>query len=364
MKLSRLVPIIAVLALAVAVAGCGGGSDSASDLSSTDVAVVGEQSISKTQFQDLMATAEASFKQQGRKFPKQGTSEYASIKSQAVTLLVQQAEREQKAKALGIDISDKQIDDRLAQIKKQYFQGKESTYKAQLKKQGLSEEQVRSDIRAQLISEALFKKVTNDVKVSDADVHAYYVAHGSEYQQPESRKVATSSSRRRAGRRRLRAAEERRRFRQAREEILARHGLRGAGRQLRRGQGPLGRTVRQGCVRAEDERDLAAGQDPVRLARDPGAERDQARGEDAREAGRTPDPAAAAADEAQRRRQRLGEGPAEGLLQGLADQVPGRIRADPRSLHDRVVRRHRHRRLGIASEPWATSPRLSSISNS
>jgi len=188
MKMSRLAPLLAVLPLVLAVAGCGGGGGGAK-VSSSDVAVVGEQSISKQQFQDLMATAEASFKQQGRKFPKQGTSEYASIKSQAVTLLVQQAEREEKAKDLGIEISDKQIEDRLDQIKKQYFQGKESTYKAQLTEQGLTEEQVRSDIKAQLISEELFKKVTNDVKVSDADVHKYYVEHGAEYQQPESRSV-------------------------------------------------------------------------------------------------------------------------------------------------------------------------------
>jgi len=188
MKVSRLVPLVAVLALVVVVAGCGGGGSS-EDLSSSDVAVVGGQEISKTQFDSLMATAEASFKQQGRKFPKQGTSEYASIKSQAVTLLVQQAEREAKAKDLGIEISDKQVDARLKQIKQQYFQGKESTYKSQLKKQGLTETQVRSDIRAQLISEELFKKVTTDVKVSDGEVHKYYVEHGTEYQQPESRSV-------------------------------------------------------------------------------------------------------------------------------------------------------------------------------
>ena len=60
-----------------------------------------------------MATAKASYKQQGQTFPKQGTTEYATIKSQAITLLVQQAEREQKAKDLGIEITDKQIDARL-----------------------------------------------------------------------------------------------------------------------------------------------------------------------------------------------------------------------------------------------------------
>jgi foldase protein PrsA len=183
-----LIPAAAVLLLALAVAGCGGGGSSAK-LESSDVAVVGQSQISRTQFDDLMATAQASFKQQGRAFPKQGTTEYATIKSQAVTLLVQQAEREEKAKDLGITISDKQIEDRLKQIKQQYFQGSEAKYKDQLKKQGLSDEQVRSDIKAQLISEALFKKVTDGVKVSDSEVHKYYLAPPDQYKQPESREV-------------------------------------------------------------------------------------------------------------------------------------------------------------------------------
>jgi parvulin-like peptidyl-prolyl isomerase len=187
MKMSRLAPILAVLVAVLAVAGCGGGGTAKP--AKDQVAVVGNTPVSKTQFDDLMATAQASYKQQGRKFPKQGTSEYATIKSQAVTLLVQQAEREEKAKDLGVDISDKQIDARLKQIKQQYFGGKEAQYKAQLKKQGLTEEQVRSDVKSQLISEELFKKVTSDVKVTDAEVHKYYVEHPDQYKQPANREV-------------------------------------------------------------------------------------------------------------------------------------------------------------------------------
>jgi foldase protein PrsA len=187
MKTSRLTLLLLAALAVLAVAGCGGSKTA--KLSSSDVAVVGQQPIGKTQFEDLMSTAQASFKQQGRTFPKQGTAEYATIKSQAVTLLVQQAEREEKANGLGIKVSDTQIAARLKQIKKQYFQGKEATYKAQLAKQGLSDAQVRADIKAQLVSEALFKKVTDGVKVSDADVHAYYLAHPDQYKQAESRQV-------------------------------------------------------------------------------------------------------------------------------------------------------------------------------
>jgi parvulin-like peptidyl-prolyl isomerase len=59
-----------------------------------------------------------------------------------------------------------------------------------VKANGLSEATVRSDIvEPQLISEAIYKKVTGDVKVTDKDVAAYYKSHPKTYQQPESRDV-------------------------------------------------------------------------------------------------------------------------------------------------------------------------------
>ena len=177
---------ILVLA-AAALAGCGGGSSAS--VKSSDVATVGKVHIEKTDFDALIDQAKRSYAQQGRKFPKQGTADYETVKGQAVTLLVQQAEREEKAKSMGIDVSDKDVQKRLDQIKKQYFGGSEKKYQAQLKKQKLSDEQVRKDIRAQLISEAVFNKVTKDVKVSDGEVHDYYIGHPQLYSQPQTRDV-------------------------------------------------------------------------------------------------------------------------------------------------------------------------------
>ena len=111
------------------------------------------------------------------------------MKSQAVTLLIQQAEREAKADSMGIKITNADVDKRLAEIKKQYFQNKESKYQAQLKKQHLTDASVRNDIRSQLISEAVFNKVTSSVKVSDSEVHDYYTTHPQLYSQPQSRDV-------------------------------------------------------------------------------------------------------------------------------------------------------------------------------
>ncbi|HEX4677928.1 MAG TPA: SurA N-terminal domain-containing protein [Gaiellaceae bacterium] len=179
--------LLPIALVAVLLAGCGGGSSAS--LSSGDVAVVGDIHVTKPQFDALIAQAQRSFQQQNRPFPKQGTTEYQTVKGQAITLLVQQAEREAKASSMGIKISTSDIDKRLTQIIKQYFHGKQSEYKAQLKKQKLTDTQVRNDIRSQLISEAVFNKVTSSATVSNSEIHAYYVAHPQLYSQPQSRDV-------------------------------------------------------------------------------------------------------------------------------------------------------------------------------
>lgn len=184
-KVKFLAPIILCAAL---LAGCGGGGGSASP-QSNDVATAGTVHITKAQFTALMDQAKRSFAQQGRQFPKQGTTEYETIKSQAVTLLIQQAERAAKANEMGIKISDKDIQQRLDQIKKQYFGGSEKRYQAELKKQCVTDAEVRSDVGANVLSDEIYKKVTTGAKVSDTEVKAYYDSHTSVYTQPETRVV-------------------------------------------------------------------------------------------------------------------------------------------------------------------------------
>jgi hypothetical protein len=183
-KATALLPIVLVAVLA---AGCGGGAGGS--VSNGDAAVVGNVHIAKSDVDTLLAQAKRSYKLQGRAFPKQGTPDYQSVKGNAVTLLVQQAEREAEAKSMGITVSDKDVQKRLDQIITQYFQGKQSKYRAQLKRQHLTEAQVKKDIRSQLISEALFNKVTKNVSVSADDVHQYYLTHSQLYSQPQSRDV-------------------------------------------------------------------------------------------------------------------------------------------------------------------------------
>jgi parvulin-like peptidyl-prolyl isomerase len=175
-------PILFVIAL---VAGCGGSGGSAS-VNSSDVAVVGSTHISKTSYDDLITQAKQSL---GKTFPKQGTTQYEALKSKAVTVLLQQAERSESAASQGIKVTDKQVETRLTQIKKQYFNGNDAKYKAQLKQSHLTDAMVRNDVRQQLINEAINAKITKDVVVTDADVHDYYLAHSQVYAKAQTRDV-------------------------------------------------------------------------------------------------------------------------------------------------------------------------------
>jgi parvulin-like peptidyl-prolyl isomerase len=184
--------IIALAALfgALLLAGCGGGDgNSSEDVPNDAVAVVGDQNISKQQFDALIAQAQASAKQQKRSFPKAGTPEYKNLQNQGLEYLIRRAQFEQKAEDLDVEVSDKQVDERLEQLKKQFYGGDDKKFKDSLKKLLLTEEQVKNDVRAQLLEEALYKKVTEDVKVSDEEIKAQYDKNKAQYQQAATREV-------------------------------------------------------------------------------------------------------------------------------------------------------------------------------
>jgi foldase protein PrsA len=182
----RIPSLLLVALAALALAACGGGDD---EVPSDAVAIVAGEPIAKTEFDALMRRAEAGAKAQGRKFPDAGTPEYAQLKRQALEILTQREEYEQEAEDLGIEVKDGDVDKRLEQLKKQYFAGNNKRYKAQLKESGLVENDLRQDIRSQLIAEKIYNEVTGDVKVTDKDVEKYYASHKQQYTQPETRVI-------------------------------------------------------------------------------------------------------------------------------------------------------------------------------
>ena len=180
--------VVLALGLAVFAAACGGDGGSKA-VPADSVAVVGDQSVAKSEFDDLIAYAKKSYDAQKRPFPKVGTPEYVQLRDQAMTFLIQRTQFEVKADELKIDVSDDAVDKRIDQYVKERHQGDKKKFDGELKSQGLSSEQARDIIRANLIQEAIFKKVTADAKVSDAEIRTYYDKNKAQYGTPETRVV-------------------------------------------------------------------------------------------------------------------------------------------------------------------------------
>jgi peptidyl-prolyl cis-trans isomerase C len=180
-------PVAATAILLVAVA-CGGGDSE--DVPSNAVAVVGGgETVTKADFDRLLNQARQSYKDSNRPFPKAGTDEYVQLRDQIVQYLVRRAQYAQEADARGIEISDDQISKRLDQLVQQYFQGNKKRYEESLKQNGVSDDQVREDIEAQLLQEELFKDVTKDVEVSRSELLKYYNENKKQYSTPAQRNI-------------------------------------------------------------------------------------------------------------------------------------------------------------------------------
>ncbi|MET0201538.1 MAG: SurA N-terminal domain-containing protein, partial [Gaiellaceae bacterium] len=195
--------ILIALCTAVALLAAACGSSGAQEVSNDSVAVVGDQQISKSDWDALIEQTRRNFKATNRAFPKPGSVDLANLKANATQFLIQSSEYQQEADKLDAKVSDKDVDARLAQIKKQYYANPpgqppasaaemDKRYQQALKQQGFTDEEVRSGIKLQLVREMVFLKVTSDVKVSDADIKKYYDKHKATYEtpaQPESRAV-------------------------------------------------------------------------------------------------------------------------------------------------------------------------------
>ena len=136
--------LVAVLATGLLVAGCGGSAGPKS-VAAGDVAVVGDQTVTKQEYTALITQAKKSYTAQKQPFPDVGTEQYAALRKQAMQFLVQRCEFNQRADELGVAVTDADVDKQLQTIKAQYFgkDGKcdatcEKKYRTQIAKQGLA----------------------------------------------------------------------------------------------------------------------------------------------------------------------------------------------------------------------------------
>jgi len=172
--------LLGILASGLIAGGCGG-------VPSDAVATVGGTSITKAQFQGLMAQAKAQVESQGTTFPTEGSATYKSYTAMIVDYLVQAEVVAQSASKFGVSVSDKQVADQVAQIEKTY--GDEKKVLSLLKQQGMTMALLKQSIKSQTLSQLVSARVVAKATVSAAQIKAYWQAHATTLR--KSKKTAT-----------------------------------------------------------------------------------------------------------------------------------------------------------------------------
>lgn len=186
----KLIPLLLLALVALLAAACGSDDESGEGtVPAGSIALVGEQAIPKEELDRLIAQTKTNYEAQEQEFPAAGTPAYENIKSNLVRSLVQQAQWEQAGAAMGIKVTEDEVNSQLASLKEQFFNGDEEKYQEELEKQGLTEEQLREQIESKLLSDKIYAAVTKKATVTDAEVKAYYDQNKAQYEQPESRQV-------------------------------------------------------------------------------------------------------------------------------------------------------------------------------
>jgi parvulin-like peptidyl-prolyl isomerase len=191
MRLRSIPALLVVCVLALAASACGGdsGPKTAADVPADAIGLVSSTAIPIAEFNALMERAKKSYEAQKQEFPAVGTAEYNDIKTRAVQFLTQQYQFAAEAKNLDIEVSDKEIDDRMAKIVKENFSGDQKQFDKAISDQGLTQDEAREAFRDQILQEKLYEKVTSDVKVTDQEIEDYYKKNEDRFKQPESRDV-------------------------------------------------------------------------------------------------------------------------------------------------------------------------------
>jgi foldase protein PrsA len=187
---TRRIILTLFLALAAVTALTACGSAKQKEVPAGAVAIVGDQTISVADFDSLMWQAKLQYQASKKSFPAVGSKSYQTLKDEAIASLVKRSAVIQQALKMGIKVSDAQVSAKLAEVIKTNFSGSQSKFQAELKKEHLTEQQVRARTRENLIDDAAYAALIKNVKVSSGEIKDYYNSHKSSYQKSESRAVS------------------------------------------------------------------------------------------------------------------------------------------------------------------------------
>ncbi|HEX6603035.1 MAG TPA: peptidyl-prolyl cis-trans isomerase [Solirubrobacterales bacterium] len=125
-----------------------------------------------------------------KKAPEPGEKKYEELKTSALGELLDQIWIQGEAEELGIEVTEKQVEDELASIKKQSF-GTDGAYEKFLEESKFTQEDVLSRVELQLLSQQIQETVSAEAPPpSSEEIEAYYEAEkAAQFTTKESRDV-------------------------------------------------------------------------------------------------------------------------------------------------------------------------------
>lgn len=119
---------------------------------------------------------------------EEGKKMIESFRKQILENLINNLLVVQEAKKQGFKVTQKEIQERISEIKKSFKS--EEEYKAALKQNGLTESDVPREVEKMILAEKVLEKVLKGIEVSDKEISDYYEKNKSQFKVPESVEIA------------------------------------------------------------------------------------------------------------------------------------------------------------------------------
>ena len=140
------------------------------------VAVVNEEAITQQELQEAVAQTNPADR-------KPGVSE-GEFRSQVLSRMIEQHLVLQKAKQMGLTVSEEELEEALGRIRADF--PSQEAFESQLAKQGLSPDRFRQHYRNQMIIKRMVdREVRPRVSYSPKELEQYYEQHAEEFKHPQ-----------------------------------------------------------------------------------------------------------------------------------------------------------------------------------
>ena len=149
------------------------------------VAKVGDIEISRAAFNQQMERTKKRFERAGRDIPE---ALGKRLKENIIRKLVDDTLIEVKAGKEGITVAAAELDTKFAEHKKRF--GKEENFQKYLERTGQGVEDVKNDLKSNMLRENLFAKIMGAGEPTDEDAKAYYEKNVDRYKQREQVKAS------------------------------------------------------------------------------------------------------------------------------------------------------------------------------